>query len=171
LIAEGQHLGYRRTEQGGTWVARYYTPEQGRRFHALGTADDTAGANGTHVLSFQEALKAAQDWFNVVMKADGAGVRIGPYTVADAAHDWLGKWKGSERSKATSDANVRHYILPALGKLELARLDRGTIETWLHDLATKPPVRIQDRMQSTTRRRSANAKTLQIGYSTIFRRS
>src|SRR5260370_34752548 len=81
LIAEGQHLGYRRMEIGGTWIARLYTAEHGRRFQALGMADDIAPANGTHVLSFQEAVEAAQKWFSSVTRSDANGIQVGPYRV------------------------------------------------------------------------------------------
>lgn len=149
LIAEGQHLGYRRMEQGGTWIARYYTREHGRRFQSLGMADDLAPANGTHVLSFQQALEAAQGWVSSLTRADANGVHIGPYTVADAAQDWLSKWDGSDRSKSTSAANVKHWILPTLGAIELAKLTRRQVENWLHNVATQKPIRVQQREQGT----------------------
>src|SRR5450432_2761956 len=41
-ISEGLAIGYRRGAKGGTWIARHYTPDYGRRFQALGTADDVA---------------------------------------------------------------------------------------------------------------------------------
>jgi len=145
LIAEGQHLGYRRLEIGGSWIVRYYTREHGRRFQALGMADDTAPANGTHVLGFQQALEAAQTWLGTVTRSDANGVHIGRYTVANAAQDWLGKWQGSERSKATSEANVKHWILPTLGSVEVAKLTRMHVEGWLHDLGRQKPLKVQRR--------------------------
>ncbi|MES2390845.1 MAG: tyrosine-type recombinase/integrase [Acidobacteriota bacterium] len=149
LIAEGQHLGYRRQDIGGTWIARYYTREHGRRFQALGSADDTAPANGTHVLSFQQALEAAQAWFATLNRADAAGVHIGKYTVKDAAKDWLDTWDGSERSKQTSQANVDHHIVPVLGSIEVAKLTRRQVEQWLHALADKKPLKVIRREQAT----------------------
>ena len=146
LIAEGQHLGYRRNESGGTWIARCYSREQGRRFQSLGSADDTAPANGTHVLSFQQALEAAQTWLASVARADASGLHVGPYTIADAASEWLSRWRGSERSKATSEANVRYRILPVLGSIEVRKLTRRQVEAWLHDLATKPPIKVERRL-------------------------
>ena len=149
LIAEGQHLGYRRTEVGGTWIARYYSREHGRRFHSIGSADDSAPANGTHVFSFQQALDAAQSWFGSVARSDSNGVHVGPYRVADAAKDWLDKWDGSKLSKATSEANVKHWIIPPLGEVELGKLTRRHVENWLHNLADQKPIRVQLREQST----------------------
>jgi integrase len=149
LIAEGQHLGYCKTaDKQGTWRARYYTKEHGRRFQALGSADDTGQPDGTHVLSFQQALDAAHAWIVSVARADGAGVRIGKYTVADAARDWLKTWRGSDESKATSQANVDYHIVPVLGTIEVAKLNRPQIERWLHTQAKKPPMKVLQRQQA-----------------------
>jgi integrase len=162
LIAEGQHIGYRRIEIGGTWIARLYTAEHGRRFQALGMADDMAPANGTHVLSFQQALEAAQKWFGSVTRSDANGVQVGPYRVKDAAHDWLDNWDGSDRSKATSAANVKHWILPTLGSIELSKLTRRQVENWLHNLADQKPIRVQQRENSP--RKLAPSKRSKIVY-------
>ena len=92
LIGEGKHLGYRRTDQGGTWIARMYTREHGRKFQALGNADDATPADGVRVLTFDQATKAAQDWF-VGKKAEAERVpepvNADPYTVADAMEDYI----------------------------------------------------------------------------------
>ncbi|MEI9979382.1 MAG: site-specific integrase [Edaphobacter sp.] len=108
-----------------------------------------AQPDGTHVLSFQQALDAAHAWIVRTARADGAGVRIGKYTVADAAHDWLKVWRGGEDSKVTSQANVDMHILPTLGTIEIDKLNRPTIERWLHEQAKKPPLKVLRRQQST----------------------
>jgi integrase len=150
MVAVGQHLGYRKTgDNQGTWIARYYVPAIGRRFKALGAADDSVPANGTHVLSFQQALDAALRWFSELAKIDAAGVQIGPYTVADAGKAWLDAWEGSALSKANSKGNLDHHILPALGHIEVAKLKRQEVQEWLQRLPTKPPVRHQRHKEST----------------------
>ena len=47
-ISDGLAIGYRKGAKGGTWIARHYTVEAGRRFYALGAADDVADADGAH---------------------------------------------------------------------------------------------------------------------------
>ena len=58
-LSEGLAVGYRRGTKGGTWIARHYSTEHGRRFYAIGTADGTSDADGTHILSFAQAQEAA----------------------------------------------------------------------------------------------------------------
>jgi integrase len=150
-IAEGQHLGYRKLAANeGTWIARYRVAgKKIRRYKALGAADGPGKpANGTHVLSFQQALDASLRWFSELAKVDAAGVQIGPYTVADAAHDWLAAWTGSALSKANSEGNLRNHIAPALGRIEVAKLKRQEVQAWLQRLPTKPPVRYQRHKES-----------------------
>jgi integrase len=151
-IAEGQHLGYRKLATNrGTWIARYRVAgKKDRKYKALGASDAPGKpANGTHVLSFQQALDAAQRWFSELAKADAAGVQIGPYTVADAATAWLTAWTGSETGKRNAEGNLRNHILPALGRDEVAKLKRQEVQEWLQRLPAKPPVRHQRHKEST----------------------
>jgi integrase len=134
FIAEGQHLGYRKTgADKGTWIARYYTPQHKRRFKSLGVADDTVVANRTHILNFKQALAAAQGWIAETARADAAGVVIGPYTVGDACDDYLKTHTG--KSGATF---VKLHIKPVLGSIELHMLTKAKLIDWLDELAVKP---------------------------------
>src|SRR6516162_4395948 len=77
-ISEGLAIGYRRGTKGGTWIARHYSGEHGRRFQAIGTADDVAEADGEHVLSFAQGQQAAHKWFADLARHDRGEVRGGP---------------------------------------------------------------------------------------------
>jgi integrase len=145
LMAEGQHIGYRKASQGrGRWIARYYVKdgeERGYRFETLGSADDTVPADDVEVLSYSQAVAHANKWFTKVDKDLAAGVRRGAYTVQDAADDWIAAWKSSEASKRNSLSNLKHHILPELGSREVAKLTRHEIQKWLGKLADKKPIR------------------------------
>jgi hypothetical protein len=56
-IQEGRALGYRRLAGGkaGTWIARHYDQGEGRKYCALGSADDTMDADGASTLTFSQA--------------------------------------------------------------------------------------------------------------------
>jgi integrase len=144
-IMKGIALGYRRNLKGGIWYARRHNEGTLQySFKELGIADDLTDADGVKVLTRDQAKAAAELWFK-------GGGHKGAYTVADAAADWLSKWEGSERSKATSEANVRLHILPVLGGISLEELKQEKIENWLHELAATPPFRVQERERSTKR--------------------
>src|SRR2546426_10805327 len=44
-ISKGLAIGYRRGTKGGTWIARHYSPQHGRRYQSIGTADDMVDAD------------------------------------------------------------------------------------------------------------------------------
>src|SRR5882672_495857 len=69
-ISDGLGLGYRKGAKGGTWIARHYSDENGRRFQAIGTSDDVVDANGRHILSFAQAQEAARKWFGDLARQD-----------------------------------------------------------------------------------------------------
>src|SRR5262249_53803076 len=58
-IRPGLGLGYRRNKTAGAWVARYSDGCGGNVTEGLGAADDYDDANGTTVLSFEQAQDAA----------------------------------------------------------------------------------------------------------------
>lgn len=140
LIAEGQHIGYRKGAQGGTWIARLYDPASGRRFRSLGAADDLLDADGKHVLSFQQAQDEARKWFAELAHIDAGEVLTGPYTVAQAMADYL---KDRERVRRKELSRTRSvidtHIVPALGNVELAKLTHGKVKAWRNALAEAMP--------------------------------
>ena len=105
-ISEGLAVGYRKGVKGGTWIARHYSSEHGRRYHSIGTADDIADADGAHVLSFAQAQEAARKWFAHLARHDRGEVRSGPYTVSECLGDYL-TWLQGHR-KTGDDARYRH---------------------------------------------------------------
>jgi integrase len=139
-ISDGLAIGYRKGAKGGTWIARHYTPEAGRRFNALGTADDVTDADGVHVLAFGQAQEAARAWFAALARQDRAETVAGPYTVAQALDDYVSDYK-RRGGKATDrlESGIRAHISPALGSVELRALTRQQIEKWHATLAETAP--------------------------------
>lgn len=140
LIAEGQHIGYRKGVQGGTWIARLYDPTKGRRFRALGVADDTVEADGVRVLSFSQAQEAARRWFAELGRADAGDVLTGPYTVRQVMDDYLAdreriKRKPLDRTRAI----IQAHIVPSLGHIDVSKLTHGKVKAWRDSIAEAPP--------------------------------
>ena len=140
LIAEGQHIGYRKGVQGGTWIARIYDPAKGRRFQSLGFADDTVEADGTHVLSFPQAQEAARTWFLSLGLADSGDVFAGPYSVNKAIDDYLADRERVKRKRLDRTRGIiQAHILPSLGHIDVSKLTHGKVKAWRDAIAEAPP--------------------------------
>lgn len=131
------HLGYRRHKNGGgSWVARYYAGNQSYRFKRLGLADDTLEANGTTILDYWQAQKAAVKWFADKARGDGS---TGPYTVTDAIVHYEADYnRRSGRAKQAMKFSIDAYILPELGKVELSKLTPNRLRLWHHGIVEAP---------------------------------
>jgi integrase len=142
-ISKGLAIGYRKGATGGTWLARHFSLETGRRIESIAVADDFADADGIRVLSFDQAQDAARSWFTRKTQEDSGEIQSGGCTVSQAVDDYLAhltkmKRKPQDRTRAIAKA----HILPKLGSVELAKLTHGKIKAWRDSLAeTAPRVR------------------------------
>lgn len=153
-VAEGQHLGYRKTADGpGSWWARLYlgagryTPH-----HHLGSADDLATADGATVLSYRDALTIGADWWRAErhLRAVGAGPAP-PYTVSDACRDYLSWFREHRKGIARTEDAVKRDIVPELGAFLLTGdpdkgvlLSRPIVRSW-HQAIAKRPAKLRAR--------------------------
>jgi integrase len=131
-IDRGLSLGYRKSDEGGSWVIRRYVPRKppkSGRWHEekrLGTADDSRDADGADVLDFGQAQRkllaqARQD----ALQASGQ-----LYTVADAVKDYI-DWQRSHRKSADdSQYKLKAYVLPELGTRRVADLKLEDFTAW-----------------------------------------
>ncbi|HYD64139.1 site-specific integrase [Azospirillum sp.] len=136
-IAKGCYLGYRRHRQGGTWVARFRHEDGRQAYTSFGPADDAMDADGVTALSFEQAQKKAQAWFQHA--ANGTSGRRGTYTVADCMADYLDWVKTHRKSHAHLKTYVNAFILPKLGRVDCAKLTARMIRSWHQGIADEPP--------------------------------
>jgi integrase len=143
LIEPGLHLGYRRLANGpGTWVVRRYSGDGKYTVKNLTTADgklviadDFADANDRAILSFAQAQGRAR-------LQGHNGVPQGPYTVDQAADDYLEYLRDEGRGEAAiKDATwrINAFIRPTLGKSKVAALDVDQLRRWRANLAKAAP--------------------------------
>jgi integrase len=138
LIAEGQHLGYRRGARGGTWIARLYDPALGRRYQSVGVSDDTVEADGITVFSFQQAQEKARDWFKQL--AHGTPERSGPYWLAQAMEDYVTDRERMKRKPLQrTRTSIRAHILSTLGDVDLSKLTHAKLKAWRDALQEGAP--------------------------------
>ena len=137
-ISEGLAIGYRKGIKGGTWIARHYSAEQGRRYQSIGTADDIADADGAHVLSFAQAQEGARKWFADLARHYRGEVRGGPYTVCECLEEYLTWLQGHRKTGHDARYRVDTHIAPRFGEIQCNRLTTAEIQKWLRDLAGSP---------------------------------
>jgi integrase len=175
-ISEGLAVGYRKGTKGGTWIARHYSAEHGRRFHAIGTADDIADADGAHVLSFAQAQEAGRKWFARLARHDRGDARGGPYSVRECIEEYLAWLQEHRKTGYDARHRVHTHIAPHLGDIQCDRLTTAQIQHWLRSLAVsparlrskkdakKPNIRELDRAdpEAIRRRRASANRTLTV---------
>jgi integrase len=137
-ISEGLAIGYRKGAKGGTWIARHYSAEHGRRYSAVGTADDVADPDGEHVLSFAQAQEKARAWFSDLARQDRGEFRTGPCTVRECLDEYIAWLQGHRKTAGDARYRVETHIAPKLGNIQCDRLTTAEIRKWLRDLAASP---------------------------------
>ena len=137
-LHEGLHLGYRKGKTGGKWVVRWY---DGHRYltRTIGTADDSADADGVAVFDFRQAQGIAREQATV-LAAQKRGVTVGPYTVADALKDYFAARDGDPANVETDRRRAALYIKPLLGDKRVDDLTRDDLRAWRDKIASMPPM-------------------------------
>jgi integrase len=155
-ISEGMAVGYRKGTKGGTWVAKQYTPEQGRRYKALGTADDVMDSDGVQIFSFAQAQNAAHQWFKDLALDNAGDVTAGVYTVKDAMADYLAEYKRrGGKGVAETVSVINAHILPTLGGIALTKLTSRKLKAWRDEVAERP-AKLRSRRETAPRFREAD---------------
>ena len=124
LQARG-YLGFRRTADGGTWVARWRDDQGKQHYRALKLAIEAPER------AYDEAAALGMGWF----KQATAGV-VARRTVREAAERYVEALRTRKGDAAAKDAQGRidRTILPKLGDRPLDRLTTAELEQWLHGL-------------------------------------
>ena len=152
------HVGYRKSAQFGRWVARRYFGNQQYLTETIGTADDHADADGVAVLDWWQAQVKAREWRAAAERAAaGTEEPAAPVTVADVVREYL-DWTEKHRQADHSARVALHgqaHILPALGKLKVAKLTTERLRKW-HEGLAEQPARLRTRPGEKQRHREQN---------------
>ncbi|HEX8214462.1 MAG TPA: tyrosine-type recombinase/integrase [Allosphingosinicella sp.] len=136
-ISEGRHLGYYRGARGGSWIARCRPPDGGDYLtKALGSADDQAPADGTHILDWRRALEVALEWFDKVENPQLQ--EAADLTVGSAADEYAAMRDARDSARAgrpiRSDGRSRltRYVVvdEQLAKINLHDLTEADLKAW-----------------------------------------
>ncbi len=131
LVEPGLHIGYRQLAgRPGTWCVRRYVGHQRYTVTAIaGVADDFAEADGTTVLSFAQAQKAA-----LAHKPQAAG----PLTVKACVEAYLTHLAGRGGTVDASTRAAAFIYPPPLGDELVEALTAKQLRAWHVGLAKLP---------------------------------
>jgi len=135
-LSEGQHLGYYRGRRVRKWVARFRQPGGSRSYQeaTIAEADDYVDSDGSKILNFGQAQKAARSWFdNIVQNGDQ---KSRPYSVSNALDDYLEGFSGKDI--ANTRRRIEAIIRPQIGRHDTAKLTAKIITDWHFALANAP---------------------------------
>lgn len=139
-IKRGLFLGFRRLDDGGTWVARWRDEDGRQRYRSLGHV--------TAAMGHEQAREAALTW----LKNEQAGVDDKEVvTVLDACKAYVEDRRRANGEAAGHDLEIRlrkHVYEHAIAKVKLARVRKRHIEDWREDL-----LKVSEHSKATANRR------------------
>lgn len=144
-VDPGLHVGYRKGKGGGKWVVRWYAGNGTYKVETIGTADDTADADGVAVLSYAQAQAVARDK-RVAHERTARGLPAdgGPYAVKACIDEYLAFLEGERKSARDARWRAEALILSKLGDIVCADLTKKQIEQW-RDATAKAAPRLRTR--------------------------
>jgi len=148
-VSKGLALGYRRTRKTGwgTWTARLLDPARQARspespysYVLIGRADDYEDADGREILTYHQAADKARE---LAATSRGAGLELtGPYTVEDAARDYLLWFRVHRKSYAATKTVIDAHVLPCFRRRRLEDLTTRELQKW-HEAIAATAARIR----------------------------
>lgn len=134
-VSTGWHVGYRKTNDGGHWIARAYdSGTRARNYQALSECSRLPANE-----QFSAAVKAAGEWFRHLDRGGTSEV----VTVADAARHYIGdllKKKGKAAADEARSRLTRFVIDRPIGSIPVRKLTRRHVEEWREHLKAAPVV-------------------------------
>jgi integrase len=139
-IDPGLHLGYRKGRGGGKWVMRWYVGDGEYKVETVGTADDSADADGVAVFDFRQAQALLREKHITLTRiAKGLPAELGPYTVRVCVDEYLHFLETERKSAKDARWRAEALILPSLGDIVCAELTPKILREWLQKAAKTAP--------------------------------
>lgn len=132
-LGTGRHVGYRRTEDGGNWIARAY--DAGSRTRTYQALQEVSALPASE--QFTAAVRAARAWFDH-MDVGGSSEVI---TVRKACEQYVAHIRSKKGDLAADDAVGRfrrHVDGDPIANIELPKLTSRHVGAWRERLKAKP---------------------------------
>jgi integrase len=131
-LGPGLSLGYRRNEHAGSWSIRAADGAGGEWLKRIGTADDYEQANGSDVLSYEEAVAEARRLYRGKDDTDPNK----PVTLDEA----LTRYEADLQARSARPYNARiarFHLTPSLLSKPLALINAEELKAWRDRLVAK----------------------------------
>src|SRR5260221_2163476 len=111
-IERGKSLGYRKSTDGASWIARVYVGAGRYAEQRLGAADDTLDADGRDVLSWSDAQRKAHEWFGRQLTEETGEEQVSAdkLTVGHALDFYLTWYRANRKAYLDTKYNVDAHI-------------------------------------------------------------
>jgi hypothetical protein len=133
-LGPGLSLGYRRNDHAGSWSIRAADGAGGEWLKRIGTADDYEQANGSDVLSYEQAVAEARRLYRG--KDDTEHDPSKPVTLDEA----LIRYEADLAARSSRPYNAklaRHHLTPSLLSKPLALITADELKVWRDRLVAK----------------------------------
>ncbi len=147
-LGKGQHLGFRKLGERGSWIARQTTDGQ-KKYTALGSESD---------FTFEQASEKAKEWLAQLEKMEPD--QDHRYTVKSCVADYVAhlRVENSEQSSKSVKQSLEKHLVPKLGKAELAKLTTAQLKRWRNGLVKDGDPETVRRSKDTSNRVLSIAK-------------
>jgi integrase len=133
-LGPGLSLGYRRNDHAGSWSIRAADGAGGEWLRRIGTADDYEQANGSDVLSYEQAVAEARRLYR---GKDGTEHDPGKLVTLDEA---LTRYETDLQARSADPYNARIarlHLTPSLLSKPLALITADELKAWRDRLVAK----------------------------------
>jgi integrase len=131
-LGPGLSLGYRRNDHAGSWSIRAADGAGGEWLKRIGTADDYERANGSDVLSYEEAVAEARRLYRGKADTDPSK----PVTLDEA----LTRYEADLQARSARPYNARiarFHLTPSLRSKPLALITADELKAWRDSVVAK----------------------------------
>lgn len=125
-ISKGAFIGYRRTANGGRWIARYRGEDDRKQHYRALELPDHLPPN-----EYDSAVSEARKWFMALE----AGASPKAATIGAAADDYLADLEARKGPKSRADAKgrIERHIRPIFDVVRVDKITTPQLRKWLND--------------------------------------
>lgn len=158
-VRAGSFVGFRKTDDSGYWIARSRRRDDSgkycQQYNSLGEITS---------MDFDEAMAAAEQWFDVL--SNPGAVRVKRGTVAHACEAYAAELEAEGREAAAKDARDRFKQLvndDELGNVDTSVLTRDDVIAWRDRIRTdaRGPAAVNRHLRTL---KAALNKSIELGY-------